>query len=331
VDGKASRTPLAKITTSSPFEKQELITWAGFSHKYFFFGLIPENASLKTVRVSATPTDKALELKTTGDLILNEKQIPPGETTSYTYSYYIGPKQLNELATVQADLQKAIDYGDWIGPIARFLLSILHFFYSLIPNYGVAIILLTILVKMALYPLAKKSAISMRRLQQVQPKMKEIREKYKNDKQRINVETMKLYKEEKVNPVGGCFPLLIQMPVFFALYRVFYASIELRQAPFFGWIKDLAVHDPYFVTPVLMTALMWYQQKMTPQPPVDDDNEAAKMQRSMMKWMPIVFGGVMIFLPAGLTLYFLVSALITIIQTSYLNKILHTKVAPVGI
>lgn len=331
VDGKASRTPLMKITDSAPLEKQEQMSWAGISHKYFFFGLIPMSASLKSVRVAASQlnsNDSKSDLKTMADLALTEKQIAPGESTAYQYSFYIGPKDLAELSNVQPDLTKAIDYGDWIGPIARFLLNILHLFYSLIPNYGVAIILLTVLVKMALYPLAKKSAISMKRLQMVQPRMKEIREKFKNDKNRINVETMKLYKEEKVNPVGGCLPLLIQMPVFFALYRVFYASIELRQAPFVGWIKDLSVNDPFFVTPILMTALMWYQQKLTPAPAVDDDNEAMKMQRSMMKWMPIMFGAMMIFLPAGLTLYFLVSSLITIFQTQYLNKKLHGHVGP---
>lgn len=331
IDGKATRTPLYKINESSPVEKQEVISWGGVSHKYFFLGLVPENSSVKSIKANATAINGSNDLKTNIELSLNEKQITPGETASFRYSFFVGPKELNELSVVQPELHKAIDYGDWIGPIARFLLSILHFFYSLIPNYGIAIILLTILVKLALFPLAKKSAISMKRLQQVQPKMKEIRERYKDDKQRINLETMKLYKEEKVNPVGGCLPLLIQMPVFFALYRVFYASIELRQAPFFGWIRDLAVHDPYFVTPVLMTALMWYQQKMTPQPPADEDNEAVKMQRSMMKWMPIFFGAIMIFLPAGLTLYFLVSSLITILQTAYLNKKLHTHVAPVGI
>lgn len=331
VDSKVSRTPLAKITESAPVEKQEIMSWAGFAHKYFFFGFVPDNASLKSVKVSAATLERRDELKTLAELSLSEKQIGPGESATYKYSFYAGPKDIRELNSVQPELHKVIDYGDWFGPIARFLLGILHLFYSVIPNYGVAIILLTLLVKMALFPLAKKSAVSMKRLQQIQPKMKEIREKYKNDKQRVNLETMNLYKQEKVNPVGGCLPLLIQMPVFFALYRVFYASIELRHSPFFGWIKDLSVHDPYFVTPVLMTALMWYQQKMTPVPAIDDDNEAAKMQRAMMKWMPIFFGAVMIFLPAGLTLYFLVSSAITIAQTAYLNKKLNTHVAPVGI
>ena len=142
----------------------------------------------------------------------------------------------------------------------------------------------------------------------------------------MNTETMALYKAEKVNPVGGCLPLLLQMPVFFALYRVFFASIEFRHAPFFGWIQDLATHDPFFVTPILMTALMWLQQKVTPQPPVGEETEAVRMQRSMMKWMPVVLGAIMVFLPAGLNLYFLVNALVSVLQQFYFNKKLAVAV-----
>jgi YidC/Oxa1 family membrane protein insertase len=315
-DGSITRKSVQKVAT---FEKQDLFSWAGFGHKYFYYGVVPQNVSLKSIRLE-TNTD----LISVADLQLTEKQIAPGETGNYTYEYYLGPKEIPELKKAGPDLQKVIDYGDWIGPIARFLLSLLHFFYSLIPNYGIAIILLTILVKAVLYPLAYKSAVSMRKLQMVQPKMKEIREKHKEDKARMNAEMMTLYKTEKVNPVGGCLPLLLQMPVFFALYRVFFSSIELRQAPFFGWIKDLSIYDPYFVTPLLMTALMWYQTKITPQPTAGDDNETVRAQRAMMKWMPVIFGLIMIFLPAGLTLYFLVNALLSVTQQVYLNKKLNS-------
>ncbi|MBN8553851.1 MAG: membrane protein insertase YidC [Deltaproteobacteria bacterium] len=317
-DGSITRKPIEHL--GSAFEKHELFSWAGFGHKYFFYGLIPGNISFTDIKLETNA-----DLFSTGSLALSDKQIAPGETANYSYKYYLGPKEMPELKKASPDLQKVIDYGDWIGPIARFLLSILHLFYSIIPNYGVAIILLTILVKAVLYPLAYKSAVSMRKLQLVQPKMKEIREKYKNDKARMNSEMMSLYKTEKVNPIGGCLPLLLQMPVFFALYRVFFSSIELRQAPFFGWIQDLSVHDPLFVTPILMTALMWYQTKITPTPPAAEDNETVRVQKAMMKWMPIVFGLIMIFLPAGLTLYFLVNALLSVVQQVYLNKKLEKE------
>lgn len=304
---------------STPIQENNLAAWSGFTHKYFFMGAVPLDVS-----VSKIETKREADTGVVQEIQMAEKQISPNEKTTYTYSVYLGPKDLPELKKVNPELTKVVEYGDWLGPIARFLLGLLHFFYSLIPNYGVGIILLTLLVKMALFPLAFKSAVSMRRLQLISPKMKEIRDKYKDDKYRMNAEMMALYKTEKVNPVGGCLPLLLQMPVFFALYRVFFVSIELRHAPFFGWIHDLASHDPYLVTPILMTALMWLQQKLTPMPPAED-NEAMRMQRAMLKWMPIIFGGIMLFLPAGLNLYMLTNALISVIQQVWLNKHLNLK------
>jgi len=136
---------------------------------------------------------------------------------------------------------------------------------------------------------------------------------------------MALYKTEKVNPFGGCLPLLLQFPIFIALYRLFFVSIEMRHTPFFGWIKDLSAHDPYLITPIIMVALMWLQQKMTPMPPAMEDNEAVQMQRAMLKWMPLMFGGLMLFLPAGLNLYFLTNAGFSILQQIYLNRHLEMK------
>ncbi len=237
---------------AEPIDKAGAISWTGFGDKYFFYGIVPQDISIQNAKIEDQKSDGYIQ-----NLNLSSRVLPPSESTSYNYFLYAGPKDIPELRKASPELGEVVDYGTWIGPIARLLLSILHFFYKIIANYGVGIILLTILVKACLFPLAFKSAVSMRRLQLVHPKMKEIRDKYKNDKQRMNVEMMNLYKTEKVNPVGGCLPLLLQMPVFFALYRVFFASIEFRHAPFFGWIRDLSVHDPLFVTPVLITVLMW--------------------------------------------------------------------------
>lgn len=316
-DGSLNKKLLADANTL--VEKETAVSWSGFSHKYFFMGAVPQDVSIE--KVKQYRSDRGI----VQEMILNPKQIGSGETSAYTTLIYVGPKDIPELTKASADLPKVIEYGDWIGPIARFLLNILHFFYGIIANYGVAIILLTILVKVVLFPLALKSAVSMRKLQLVAPKMKEIREKYKDDKYRMNAEVMALYKTEKVNPVGGCLPLLLQMPVFFALYRVFFVSIELRQAPFVFWIGDLAAHDKYLVTPILMTLLMWLQQRLTPMPPIDEDNEAARIQRSMLKWMPIMFGGIMLFLPAGLCLYMFTNALISVFQQIWMNKHLNLK------
>jgi YidC/Oxa1 family membrane protein insertase len=321
IDGAISRVPFQKI--GEPVEKLGLVSWGGFAEKYFFYGIVPKNISGTGLNYR-----KAGDGSVIATLSLTEKIIPPGEMTDCSYEYYLGPKEIPQLVKTSPDVKEVVDYGSWLGPISRLLLSILHAFYRVIPNYGVGIILLTILVKLALFPLAYKSAVAMRKLQLVQPKMKDLRDKYKDDKQRLNAEMMNLYRTEKVNPVGGCLPMLVQMPVFFALYRVFFASIEFRHSPFFGWIRDLASYDPYFVTPILMTALMWYQTKLTPQPPAMDENETVQAQRAMMKWMPILFGAIMIFLPSGLTLYFLVNALISLVQQLYLNKKLGVSVSP---
>lgn len=290
------------------------ISWFGYSTKYFFFGLVTQNLNQLNIE------------KLSDELVREEaqalaKQVPPGETRTHSLQFYVGPKEISKLEQAGAQLDRVIDYGNWIGPISRLLLSILRLFHNWIPNYGVGIILLTILVKLLLFPLAYKSAVSMKKLQLVQPKMKEIRERYKDNPQRMNAEMMALYRAERVNPLGGCLPLILQMPVFFALYRVFFASIEMRHEPFIGWIRDLSHYDPYFVTPALMTGLMYFQQKLTPVPSAGaEETEAIRIQKAMFKWMPFIFGAIMLFLPAGLTLYFLVNALLSILQQLYMNK-----------
>jgi YidC/Oxa1 family membrane protein insertase len=325
VGGSLERKLLADIKTPLRFTENPL--WSGFSYKYFFMGTIAQDVSVSDLRVTRQ------ENGVVQDIEFNEKQVAPGESTAFTQSFFIGPKDIPQLVSLSPDLGKVVEYGDWLGPISRFLLGILHFFYGIIPNYGIAIILLTILVKVALFPLVFKSSVSMRRFMLIAPKMKELRDKYKNDKHRLNAELMTLYKTEKVNPVGGCLPLLLQMPVFFALYRVFFVSLELRHAPFFGWIQDLSAHDPYFVTPILMTALMWLQQRITPMPPAAEENEAVQIQRAMLKWMPIFFGFIMLFLPSGLNLYMLTNAAVSVVQQLWLNKYLNQRfpMAPVAV
>ncbi|MBI2981059.1 MAG: membrane protein insertase YidC [Deltaproteobacteria bacterium] len=175
-------------------------------------------------------------------------------------------------------------------------------------NWGLAIILLTIVVKVLLNPLSIKSLKQMKGMQDLQPRLKEIREKYQNDKQRLNLETMQLFKSHKVNPLGGCLPMLIQMPIYIALYRVFYNSIELYHAPFFGFYRDLAAPDPYFIFPALLGVFMVLQQKLTPSATADP------AQRQMMMMMPILFSGFMIFLPMGLVLYIFVNTFMSVAQ-----------------
>lgn len=224
---------------------------------------------------------------------------------------FIGPKDLSVLegfsSLLERDVTPILNFG-FFGTIGKVLLKTLQFFYnSVFPNWGLAIILLTILVRILVLPFNIASYKSMKKMQVIQPMIQSLRDRYKDEPQTLNTEMMKLMKENKVNPLGGCLPMLLQMPVFFALYQVLSQSIELYQAPFFGWIHDLSLKDPYFVLPILMAAAMWYNQKITP-------TTMDPTQAKVMQFLPIVFGLMMIALPSGLTLYIFVSTLFGIIQ-----------------
>ena len=193
------------------------------------------------------------------------------------------------------------------------LLIVLKFIYNYVGNYGIAIIILTILIKIIFWPLGNKSYKSMKEMQKLQPKMQELREKYKDDKQKLSQETMALYKTHKVNPLGGCLPIVIQIPVFFGLYKVLLYAIELRHSPFFFWIQDLSAKDPYYITPIVMGATMFMQQKMTP-------TMGDPMQAKIMLFMPVVFTFLFLNFPSGLVIYWLFNNIISIGQQMYINK-----------
>ncbi len=225
---------------------------------------------------------------------------------------FSAPKEFDLLQNEGGGLEEALHFGIF-HPIAVFFLKVLRWIFGYVGNWGWAIVLLTVAIRMALFPLMHKSTVSMRRMQKVQPKVKVIQEKYKKNKsdpqvrQKMNQETMALYKEEGVNPVGGCLPMLVQMPILFALYTLFAHAIELRHAPFIWWITDLSAKDPIYITPVLMTATMWLQQRLAPQ--AGDPN-----QMRMMRMMPLVFGIMFLGFPAGLVLYWLTNNVVSILQ-----------------
>ena len=241
------------------------------------------------------------------------KEIPSGGEKEFGFNLYAGPKEITRLEALGNNFYKAIDLGDWIGPIARPILSLLKWIHKYIPNYGLAIILLTILVKMLLYPISRKQYKSMEGMKKLQPQISALKEKFKGDKQKLNVETMNLFKTHKVNPMSGCFPMLLQMPVFFALYRVLYNSIELRHSPFVFWITDLSAPDPYYITPILMGVTMYLQQTLMPQPSTDPT------QAKVMKFMPIMFALFMLALPSGLVIYIFVSSLLSVVTQQFKN------------
>lgn len=302
------------------------LDWVGFSTRYFFLGLVPEDSYLDSLTINSRVFGDGKGNFAVESFLLPEKQIEPNSTVSFEYKYYFGPKKIEELKKAGHNLEHVIDYTTMIGfitkPISRLLLALLLFFQSIVKNYGLAIILLTIIVKSLLLPLAWKASLGMRKMAQIQPKVAEIRERYKKDPQRMQAETMKLWKTEKANPFGSCLPMLVQIPVFFSLYPVFFVSIEMRQAGFFGWIHDLSAKDPYYILPIVLTLVMFAQMKLTPQPGtgMGGDNEAIKVQKAMFKIMPVMMGVFSLFMPAGLSLYILVNVLFSFVQQYFFNK-----------
>ena len=294
IDGKLYK-PSKKEKQVSRQELMGPLNWLGYTSKYFISVIIaPDSAAIARTTGSIERVDASHLM--TGLQVNQDNRL----------KVYIGPKKGILLQPLGMHLEASIEYG-WFGVIARPLVQCLHFFNKYVHNYGIAIIILTILIKLAFYPLSQKSYKSMGKMKEVQPKLAKIKEKYKDDKTRINKEMMDLYRTHKVNPFGGCLPIVVQIPVFFALYRALMVAIELRHAPFFGWIMDLSAKDPYYVTPLIMGATMFLQQKMTP---VSGD----AMQAKMMLFMPIIFTFMFLNFPAGLVLYWLVNNVLSIGQ-----------------
>lgn len=285
------------------------VSWGGFESKYFIASIIPQQPSLTNLIISKNQNDVvSVALDGPKNIIL------PGQSGTFKYTVYIGPKEYETLKAEGVGLENSIDYGSWIKWLALPLLYVMKFVNNYINNFGVAIIILTILVKILFWPLGNISYRSMKEMQKLQPEITKIREKFKDDKQRLNQEVMGLYKIHKVNPMSGCLPMLIQLPVFFGLYKALLYSIELRHAHFFLWIQDLSAKDPYYITPIIMGATMFLQQKMTPTPGGDD------MQHKMMMWMPVIFTFLFLNFPSGLVIYWLFNNILSIGQQYLVNK-----------
>ena len=238
--------------------------------------------------------------------------------SNITFSGFMGPKNHRDLEALNPELIDVIDYG-WFTFIAKPMFLLLQFIQGYVGNWGWTIVILTILIKLVLYPLSYKGMVSMQKLKDLAPKMKEIQAKYKDDKQKQSMHMMELYKKHGANPMGGCLPLILQIPVFFAIYRVLLNAIELKGAPWMFWVHDLAEMDPYFVLPVLMGVTMFLQQKITPNTMQDE------MQKKIFQLLPIVFTFFFLWFPAGLTLYWFVNNLFTIAQQYTINRIFEKK------
>ena len=314
-----------KELTKGPVVLQGKVDWTGYMDSYFMAAVVPVGGEARTVTLQGGEE----QVRT----VISEgiQQLPAQGTQTYGYRMYLGPKKLQILQATGDNLARAVDFG-WFDVIAKPMLWMLNFFHTYVGNYGVAIILLTIFIKLAFWPITQKGMMSMKNMQKLQPKIAKLREKYKADPAQMNQEMMALYKTYKVNPLGGCLPMLIQIPFFFALYRVLMAAIELRHAPFMLWINDLSAPDrlwlgfnlPYLqglpVLTLLMGASMYLQQKMTP-------TTVDPTQARIMQFLPVVFTFMFINFASGLVLYWLVNNLLSILQQYLINRKTKTQQA----
>ena len=286
-------------------ELYSAVSWSGFENKYFLSAVIGNN-------FFSDLTIKHRDNYVQTNLLSSTLNVASGQSIDLEAKVFYGPKDVQILKTVDVDLAKVVDFG-FFKIIAKPLHTVLNFFYGYIGNYGFSIILLTVIIKLLFWPLTQKSYVSMKAMQKIQPEMKKLRDKYSNDRETLNRKMMELYREHRVNPLGGCLPMLVQIPVFFALYKVLLDTIELRHAPFMLWITDLSVKDPYYITPLIMGLTMFIQQKLTP-------NTMDPMQAKMMLAMPVVFTFLFLNFPAGLVIYWLVNNLLTIFQQYLIYK-----------
>jgi YidC/Oxa1 family membrane protein insertase len=283
--------------------------WLAFVQHYFVSAWLPKDG---------VERDYVVEKRQDGlyaGRVLIPATVAPGATTRISVPLYSGPQEQKRLRSAAPGLDLVVDYG-WLAIIAWPLFWLLEKFHALSGNWGVAIILLTVLIKIIFFPLSAASYKSMAKMKLVTPRMTKIREMYGHDRQKMNQAMMELYKTEKINPLGGCFPIVVQIPVFIALYWTLLAAIELRHAPFILWIKDLSALDPYYVLPILMTITMVLQTKMNPVPP-------DPVQAQVMKFMPFVFSIFFFFFPAGLVLYWLVNNILSILQQWQIQRMFN--------
>lgn len=298
----------AAVNLKAPHQHAGPVRWAGMDQQYFLAGGVTRDAP---VAACLGKVEGQLARLTLNYAPLT---VAPSATVKISTDGFYGPKQAEWLNRVDPQLEGAVDYG-WFGILVRALLWLLLKFYSFIPNYGVAIFLLTLFVKLITLPLTQKSFVSMQRMKDLQPKIKEIQAKWAHDKAMQGQKQMELFKEENVSPLGGCLPILIQMPIWIALYRTLYTAVELYQQPFIpGWIEDLAQKDPYYVTPIALGVVMLIQTLLTPQ---TADNPQMKY---VSYGMPIFFTFIMLALPAGLTLYMFFNTVLTIAQQLYIKR-----------
>lgn len=296
-----------------PFKVEKVGGWVAMSQHYFISAWVPDQSASNSFTLKKLGSRNIYTLGFTSPVV----EVAPGATGALRSSFYVGPKDQYRLEEISPFLDLTVDYG-WLWWVAKPIFYVMTLIHGFVGNWGWSIILLTVLIKLGFFKLSAASYRSMAKMRKLQPEMVRLKELYGDDRQKLSQEMMNFYKKEKVNPLGGCLPILIQMPVFIALYWVLFESVELRQAPWILWIKDLSVKDPYYVLPVLNGICMYVTTMLQPEPP-------DPMQAKVMKIMPVAFSFLFAFFPAGLVLYWTVNSLLSIAQQWAITRQVEAK------
>ena len=299
------------LLEDGPYQNTAENGWVAAIEHHFLSAIVPPRDAPHIFQITAAGD------KTTASVIGAKQAIAPGATTAFAQTLFVGPKLQSQLASIDPSLKLTVDYG-WLTIISQPLFWLLAKVFSFVGNWGVTIILVTVIIKAAFYKLTESSGRSMAKMRTLQPRLKALQERYKDDRQQLSTQMMDLYKREKVNPAAGCLPILIQMPFFLAFYWVLLESVEMRQAPFALWITDLSSRDPYFILPLIMGAAMFLQQKLNPQ-------AGDPMQQKVMQLMPVIFTGFFAFFPAGLVLYWVTNTTLSIAQQWKINTVVERE------
>jgi len=302
-----------KDLRDSEFKTEKTGGWVAMAQHYFLSAWIPDQSASNSFTLRKLAQRNLYAFGFISPVV----EVAPGQTAVLPSSFYVGPKDQYRLADISPHLDLTVDYG-WLWWIAKPIFYVMTLIHSLVGNWGWSIILLTVLIKLAFFKLSAASYRSMAKMRKLQPEMARLKDLYGDDRQKLSQEMMAFYKKEKVNPLGGCLPILVQMPVFIALYWVLFESVELRQAPWILWITDLSVKDPYFVLPVLNGLCMYVTTLLQPMPP-------DPMQAKVMKIMPVAFSFLFAFFPAGLVLYWTVNSLLSIAQQWYITRKIEAR------
>jgi len=308
---KAEKLKRGDLLDDGPFSFTSDNGWYASIQHHFMSAIVPEanDTNIYQVRVDGN--------RLTASVISAPQTVPPGGSASFNRDLFVGPKLQSQLDELHPKLKLSVDYG-WLVILSQPMFWLLNWIHKFVGNWGWAIIGVTILIKLAFYKLTEASGRSMAKMREIQPRMKALQDRYKDDRQALSQATMDLYKREKVNPAAGCLPILIQMPFFLSFYWVLVESVEMRQAPFALWITDLSSRDPYFILPLIMGAAMLFQQKLNPAP-------ADPVQARVMQIMPVMFTGFFAFFPSGLVLYWVTNTLLSIAQQWKINKVVHAE------